>query len=82
MNLSNKDNPEIYQMIFQSYVWYDFEDEITKKDGATYKETYGYMSILNEDSENLFVENELPFTFNSFMQNKIFIRSQMIPETK
>lgn len=82
LNLSNKGNPEIYQMIYQSYVWYNFEDEITKKDGVTYKETYGYMSILNEESENLFIESELPFTFKPFMQNKNFIKSQMISEIK
>jgi len=80
LNLSDKENPQIYQMIFQNYVWYSFEDEIVKKDGATYKETCGYTNILNDESENLFVENELPFAFKSFMQGKTCIKSQMVIE--
>lgn len=82
LNLSDKENPEIYQMIFQNYVWYSFKDEIVKKDNLTYKETYGYAALLKDESENIFIENELPFTFNPFLQNKVFIKSNVVTEVK
>lgn len=74
LNLTDKENPEIYQMIFQNYVWYSFKDEIVKKDGLTYKETYGYPALLKDESEIVFVENELPFSFKSFLQSRVFIK--------
>ncbi len=82
LNLNDNENPEIYQMTFQNYVWYNFEDVIVKKDTQTYKETYGYASLLNDESENLFIENELPFTFNSVFKNKVFIKLEQIIEKK
>ena len=82
LNLSDVENPEIYQMMFQTYVWYSFNDEVVVKDGATYKETYGYPSLLETESENLFIENELPFTYHSFLQKKVFIKSFLVPDVK
>lgn len=75
LNLSNRENPEIYQIMFHTYIWYSFENEIVKRDGSNYIETYGYPALVPEETESLFVENELPFKFNSFLQTKVFVKS-------
>ncbi len=80
LNLSDKENPEMYQIIFQNYVWYSFSEEIVKKDGMTLKQIYGYPTLINEDSETIFVESELPFTFSSFLQKKVFIKATPVSE--
>lgn len=74
LNLSDLANPEIYQILFHTYVWYSFADEIVEKDGATSVTTYGYPTLLPDESESVFIENELPFRFNSVLQNKVFIK--------
>lgn len=76
LNLSDQENPEIYQIMFETYIWYSFEDEIIKKDGVTYKETYGYRALIEDETEILFIENELPFRFiKSPSHNKVSIKS-------
>ncbi|MBC7370004.1 MAG: hypothetical protein H7326_00460, partial [Bdellovibrionaceae bacterium] len=64
LNVEDVENPEIYQILFQTKVWYSFEDEINVIGGVRYKHTYGYSVLLNEESENVYLENELPFAFN------------------
>ncbi len=78
LNVSDLENPEVYQIMFQNYVWYSFEDQIVKKDGATYRETYGYANLIPDESENLFAENELPFVFPPFLKKNL-IKSELIP---
>lgn len=80
INFNDLENPAIYQMLYQTYVWYSFEDEIVKKDGATYKMTYGYPTLVAQDSENLFIENELPFVFGSIFKSRAFIKSVILQE--
>lgn len=81
LNVSDLNNPEIYQMFYQTYVWYSFEDIFVERDGARYKDTYGYPSIIQSESEILFVENELPFLFNGgFFSGKTFLRSVLAPK--
>lgn len=78
-NVSNIRNPEIYQIYYQTYVWYSFEEVLVEKNGVTYKETYGYPSILTKESEILFIENELPFNFaGSFLTDKMLLSSTPI----
>lgn len=75
ISLANLENPEIYQMTYQTQVWYSFEDQIVERDGVKYRETYGYSKILDEETENLFIENELPFTFTFNSSPKMLIKS-------
>ncbi|MBC7741241.1 MAG: hypothetical protein H7061_03530 [Bdellovibrionaceae bacterium] len=79
LNMADFENPEIYQLVMQSYVWYSFEDEVAVTNGIKMKTTYGYLTTLAEESENLFVENELPFKIQSFMKSRAFVRSVVIP---
>ena len=78
LNMKNLDNPEIFQIMYQTYVWYSFEDIITEKDGIKSKETYGYLTLIPKESENLFIENELLFKIDSFTSNRTFIRSALV----
>jgi len=80
LNVSDLNNPEIYQIFYQTYVWYSIENVFTEKDGVRYKETYGYASIIQNESETLFVENELPFLMNSaFFSGRTFLKSVIAP---
>lgn len=82
LDLKDKENPEIYQLMFNSYIWYSFEEELINKDNQTYMETYGYASPLKEESENVFIENELPFKFDLFFKNKTLIKSHIVTKIK
>lgn len=81
LNFADRENPELFQMIYNTHVWYSFEEEITVVDGMKYKNLYGYSSLLDTESENLFVENELPFTFRIGMAGKTFLRSWLAGPT-
>lgn len=80
LNVSDPNNPEIYKILYQTYVWYSFETVFTERDGVRYKETYGYPSIIPDESETIFVEDELPFLLNGFFSGRIFLRSVVSPE--
>ncbi len=78
MNATDPANPEIFEIIYQTYIWYSFEDEIVERDGHKYKETYGYCNPVADSTEFLFMENELPFVFRPTMTAKTFIRSSLV----
>ncbi len=78
LNFADKENPEIFQVIYNTQVWYSFEEEISIKDGVKYKNLYGYSSLLDSESENLFIENELPFAFRLASPGKTFLRSDKV----
>lgn len=79
LNVDDIENPEIYQILFQTKVWYSFEDEIKMFEGVRYKYTYGYSVLLNEESENVYLENELPFAFNFTTKTRELIRQETLP---
>ncbi len=79
LNVNNPDLPEIYQVMLQSSIWYAFETELSKVDGLNYKTTWGYSSLIPEESENLFMENELPFKFGFSNKSKQFIKMELVP---
>lgn len=76
LSLDNPENPEIVQLLYQTYVWYSFENQLVEREGQTSKETYGYATQLPEETEDLFTENEVPFEFTNFFQGKQFIKSE------
>lgn len=79
LNVSDLEKPEIYQMLFRTYVWYSFEDVINEVDGARYKNSYGYPAVIDNESEVIFIENELPFNVNlGFLKGKTFLRSNLL----
>ena len=79
INMTNPEDLEIYQMIVQAYVWYSFEETIVVRDGFKYTELYGYAAFLPDESENLFVETELPYVFGSVLHGKMFLKSWLVP---
>lgn len=79
LNLTDIENPKIYNMYFQNYVWYSFEEVLTNKDGLKIKEIYGYPEFLEAESEILFDENELVFNLDSAFKSRQFIRLEQIP---
>lgn len=81
LNMTDKENPEFYQIKYQTHVWYSFEDEETEKDGVITKSTYGYSTILDDESETLFIENELPFKFNFDIKGKTRLKSVEIKKS-
>ena len=71
LDLKDMENPEIYQIIFQTYVWYSIEEKLIEENGLKLKQTIGYPALISGESETLFLENELPFQFNSFLGTKM-----------
>ena len=80
LNLEDRENPEIYQVMFNTKIWYAFEHEYKIENGLRYRTTYGYSTILAEESENVFIENELPFAFSFSPKTKEFINMVLDPE--
>jgi hypothetical protein len=78
LNVTDLENPKIYSMNFQNYIWYDFEEKITALNGLKFKEIYGYPVFLETESETLFDENEMIFNFDPVFKTKQFIRQESI----
>lgn len=78
LDFTNKEDPEIFQILYTTLVWYAFEDEIVERNGAKYKETYGYTTSLSEENDTLFIENELPFSFKFSLPGKTFLKSGIV----
>lgn len=78
LNIVDPENPEILQLQYQTYVWYSIEEEIVYRDGYKFKETYGYLSPLPEESELVFLENELQFPLVFNMKDKTYIKSERL----
>lgn len=75
LNLDDPNNPEIFQMHYQTYIWYAFEEKIVEREGFKFKETYGYPVLISEETENLFIEKELPVRSIFFIERKVLISS-------
>lgn len=74
LDLRDPDQPGLYQVCFQGYVWYSFKEVISEKEGIQLKETYGYNTTLSEESESLFFEKEIPFYFPNFFPTAYLAR--------
>lgn len=68
----------ILQVIPQKYVWYSFEDIIKEKEGLKTKEVWGHKSLLGDESEDLFFEDELPFVLDSTINEGVFIKAETL----
>jgi hypothetical protein len=79
LNFADPENPEIYQMNFDTFVWYSFVDETVTKEDGKYITTYGYSARVEAESETLFMENELPFSFQMKIPGKIPLKTQPVP---
>lgn len=73
LDLKDKENPEVYQFIYQTYVWYSFEEKIVKEHDMDMKQILGYPTLIEAESETLFQEKELPFQFKSFLNSKMIL---------
>lgn len=78
LNFVDPENPEIYQIKNEKLVWYSFEKTTTEIDGKKYDQTYGYTSSIAEESQTLFMENELPFSFQIKFPGKVLLKTEPV----
>lgn len=78
LNISDLNEPEIFMANIESLVWYQFEEVVEEHSGFKMKTTYGYNTVVPEESITLFTENELPFVLKWIKQARDFIRSEPV----
>lgn len=76
LNIADVNNIEIYQIISQKLIWSSFEEVEEVVNGIPSLVTYGYPVADFSQSETLFVEKDLPFSFSLFSGHKTVIRSK------
>jgi hypothetical protein len=77
---SDEGNLEIFQMLYQAYTWYSFEEKIVQKNDGKWKEYYGYNAFLPNESEDLNFESEQSFIFKAILPEKTFIMSHIVAD--
>lgn len=79
MDLTKMEEPEIYQIQYETFVWYDIEEVFVERNGQRYKDTYGYRASLLEESETIFAESTLPFFMRLPATSRDMIKTELVP---
>lgn len=79
IDFSDEENPQIIGIQFHQYVIYQIEKELTEQGNLKIENTYANYSLIPEESDELFFENELPFLLEFKMTNsRILMHSKTI----